>query len=46
MIFGLTSAIYVSALALMKRFSKARFASDGNVVDAGVDLNMSNGMAE
>ncbi|GAU95635.1 hypothetical protein RvY_07221 [Ramazzottius varieornatus] len=46
MLFGLTSVIYLSALALMKRFSRARFASDGGVVDAGVDLNMPNGMAE
>ena len=44
LLFG--SGVYFACFKMMESMSKATYSDSGALVDGGIDLNMSSGMAE
>jgi len=43
---GVTTAVYSGSYKFMSSMARATYASDGTLLDGGIDLNMKEGMAE
>lgn len=42
----LTTAVYIASYQFMSYMTKAKFSETGQLLDAGVDLNLVGGIAE
>lgn len=45
-LIGVTTAVYCGSYKFMSSMARPTFASDGSLLDGGIDLNMNEGMAE